>query len=84
MNSEIEQLIYGVSKDKIKSWLLDLSSFHTRHSKSKYINEVAEGLRIEFKNIGYDNNDVFFHKYVENIEGNNYKLKNVICTKKEN
>jgi Zn-dependent M28 family amino/carboxypeptidase len=84
LNSEIEQLIYSVSKDKIKSWLLNLSSFHTRHTKSKYINEVAEWLRMEFKNMGYDNKDVFFHNYIENIDGKNYELKNVICNKKGN
>lgn len=82
MDSEIEELINGVSKDNIKSWLLNLSSFHTRHTKSKYINEVAEWLRIEFKNMGYDDNDVFFHNYMEDIDGKTYKLKNVICNKK--
>ncbi|MGN6630143.1 MAG: M28 family metallopeptidase [Candidatus Nitrosocosmicus sp.] len=82
MDSEIEELINGVSKDNIKSWLLNLSSFHTRHTKSKYINEVAEWFRIEFKNMGYDENDVFFHNYTENIDGKNYELKNVICNKK--
>lgn len=81
MDSEFEQLIYSVSKDKIKSWLLNLSSFHTRHTKSKYINEVAEWLRMEFKKMGYDNNEIFFHNYNENIDGKNYELKNVICKK---
>jgi len=82
MDSEIQQIVYSVSKDRLKSWLLNLSSFHTRHTKSKYINDVAEWLRAEFKNMGYDNNDVFFHNYVENIDGKNYELKNVICNKK--
>jgi Zn-dependent M28 family amino/carboxypeptidase len=82
MDSEIEELINSVSKDNIKSWLLTLSSFHTRHTKSKYINEVAEWLRIEFKNMGYDDNDIFFHNYRENIDGKNYELKNVICNRK--
>jgi Zn-dependent M28 family amino/carboxypeptidase len=82
MDSEIEELINGVSKDNIKSWLLNLSSFHTRHTKSKYINEVAEWLKIEFKNMGYDDNNVFFHNYMENIDGKKYELKNVICNKK--
>lgn len=82
MDSKIEELINGVSKDNIKTWLLNLSSFHTRHTKSKYINEVAEWLRIEFKKMGYDDNDMFFHNYMENIDGKNYELKNVICNKK--
>ena len=82
MDSEIQQIVYSVSKDRLKSWLLNLSSFHTRHTKSKYINDVAEWLRAEFKKLGYDNNDVFFHNYVENIDGKNYELKNIICNKK--
>ena len=81
MDSDIQQKVHNVSKDKIMSWLLNLSSFHTRHSKSKYINEVAEWLRAEFKNMGYVDNDVFFHNYLENIDGKNYELRNVICTK---
>jgi Zn-dependent M28 family amino/carboxypeptidase len=82
MDSVIEQLINSVSKDKIKLWLLGLSSFHTRHTKSKYINDVAEWLKMEFKNMGYDNDDVFFHNYVGNMDGKKYELKNVICKKK--
>jgi hypothetical protein len=78
-DDEIEPLLKMVSTDTIKSWLLKLSSYHTRHSKSKYINEVADWLRGEFESMGYD--DVGFHNYTENIDGNSYDLKNVICNK---
>jgi Zn-dependent M28 family amino/carboxypeptidase len=75
----VEPILKMVSKDTIKSWLLKLSSYHTRHSKSGYINEVADWLRGEFVSMGYD--DVDFHTYTENIDGNSYDLKNVICNK---
>jgi hypothetical protein len=78
-DDEIEPLLKMVSTDAIKSWLLKLSSYHTRHSKSRYINEVADWLRGEFESMGYDN--VGFHDYTENIDGNSYDLKNVICNK---
>jgi Zn-dependent M28 family amino/carboxypeptidase len=78
-DDEIEPLLKMVSTDAIKSSLLKLSSYHTRHSKSRYINEVADWLRAEFESMGYD--DVGFHNYTENIDGNSYDLKNVICNK---
>jgi len=78
-DDEIEQLLKMVSTGAIQAWLLKLSSYHTRHSKSRYINEVADWLRGEFENMGYD--DVNFHKFTENIDGNSYELKNVICNK---
>ena len=78
-DDEIEPILKMVSTDAIKSWLLKSSSYHTRHSKSRYINEVADWLRGEFESMGYD--DVDFHNYTENIDGNRYDLKNVICNK---
>jgi Zn-dependent M28 family amino/carboxypeptidase len=79
IDDEVKLLLTEVSTDSIKSILLKLSSYHTRHSKSKHINEVAEWLKNEFINIGYD--DIFFHNYTENIDGNDYDLRNVICKK---
>lgn len=79
IDDDVEPILKMVSTDTIKSWLMNLSSYHTRHSKSRYINEVADWLRGEFVNMGYD--DVYFHTYTENIDGNSYELKNVICNK---
>lgn len=59
--------------------LIHISSYHTRHTKSKYINKVAEWLKNEFINIGYG--DVSFHEFKERIDENEYKLKNIICKK---
>ena len=79
LDNQIASLINQVSLENIKSKLMKLSSYHTRHSKSKYINEVAEWLKNEFKNIGYEN--VSFHEYKEIIDENEYNLKNIICKK---
>jgi hypothetical protein len=75
----LEPLLTQVSLDSIKASLGKLTSYYTRHSKSKYINEVAEWLNIKFKDIGYD--DVSFHNYRESIDGDSFDLKNVICRK---
>ncbi|HXT83346.1 MAG TPA: M28 family peptidase [Verrucomicrobiae bacterium] len=79
IDDEIESILKMVSTDTIKSWVLKLSSYHTRHSKSKYIHDIADWLRGEFVSMGYD--DVDFHTYTENIDGNNYNLQNVYCNK---
>ena len=80
MDDGLNVLLAEVSTDSIKSKLLKLSSYHTRHSESKFINEAAKWLRNEFKDMGYG--DVIFHNYTEKINGNDYDLKNVICNKK--
>ncbi len=80
IDDRVKALLSDVSTDSIKSKLHKLSSYHTRHTKSKYIHEVAQWLRSEFESMGY--NDLFYHKYNENIDGTDYELKNVICNKK--
>lgn len=64
-----------VSKDKIRSSINYLTTFHTRHSKSKYINDVAEWIESVLRKYGYTN--VYFHYYTEG----GYRLRNVICNK---
>jgi hypothetical protein len=79
IDDEIKSLLTKVSSDNLKSALMDISSYHTRHSKSKYINEVAKWLKNQFERMGYI--DVSFHTYRENIDGSIYELKNIICKK---
>lgn len=79
---QIKPLVNSVSTKNIKSWINDLSSFPTRHTKSKYINQAAKYLKKEFNKIGYD--DVTYHRYASKIDGSKYNLKNVICYKKGN
>jgi Zn-dependent M28 family amino/carboxypeptidase len=80
VNKIIQKIIDNVSSNNIKEKLNKLSSFHTRHSKSTIINDAAEWLLNEFKNIGYSN--AFYHTYNTNIDNKEYQLKNVICEKK--
>jgi Zn-dependent M28 family amino/carboxypeptidase len=80
VNKAIQGIIDNVSTNQIKEKLNQLSSFHTRHSKSTIINEVAEWLLNEFKSLGYSN--AFYHTFDTNIDNKKYQLKNVICEKK--
>jgi hypothetical protein len=79
VDDAIKSLLREVSSDNIRSNLITISSYHTRHTKSKMINEVAEWLKNQFKIMGYQ--DVSFHTYRENIDGDDYDLKNILCKK---
>jgi len=82
LDYQINLLVNSVSTHNIKSWIKELSSFPTRHTKSKYINSVAKYLKKEFQKLGY--NDITYQKYTEKIDGLKCNLKNVICYKKGN
>lgn len=79
VDDAIKSLLREVSSDNIRSNLITISSYHTRHTKSKYINEVAEWVKNQFKIMRYQ--DVSFHTYRENIDGDDYDLKNILCKK---
>jgi len=74
-NTFLTSLLRSVSQDNIRIWINSLSSFHSRHSKSKYLNQVAEWIKSLLVSFGYT--DVYFHNYLK--EG--YELRNVICHK---
>jgi Zn-dependent M28 family amino/carboxypeptidase len=74
----LESKLSLISTDKIHKSIVNLSSFHNRHSKSQYIDSVANWLKNELINIGYNNENINFHTYSES----GFNLKNVICTKK--
>jgi hypothetical protein len=57
----INSLISEVSSENIIEWINTLSCFHTRHTKSKLINKVAEWLKAELHNLGYTS--VQFHNF---------------------
>jgi Zn-dependent M28 family amino/carboxypeptidase len=76
----IDSQLELVSQTHIETCINRLtSSFPTRHSKSRFINQVADWLKKEFENIGHTN--VYFHNYIHSDEGKDYRLKNVICNK---
>lgn len=76
---QIDQLIKDtitlVSQNNLSQWVHDLSAFHTRHTRSIYIDQVATWLADRFKSFGYT--DILLHQY----NRNGYQLKNVVCTK---
>jgi Peptidase family M28 len=75
IDKSIESIVSSVSRKNIEKWINGLASFHTRHSKSKYIDDVANWLKEELEKISQA--EINFHSYKEG----RYKLKNVICQK---
>ena len=71
----IKSIITSVSKTNIEAWINTLASFHTRHTKSKFIDKVANWIKEELSKNGQT--DIRFHNYTES----GYDLKNVIYTK---
>jgi Zn-dependent M28 family amino/carboxypeptidase len=69
----INEIISSISIANIERWINKITLFHTRHSKSKFIDEVSFWLKYELEKNGQT--DVRFHHYTEN----GYNLKNVIC-----
>lgn len=77
VDHSIASKVSNVSKDNIEACIENLSSFHNRHSKSKYIDQVAQWLKEKLNSVGYSDNNVFYHTFVED----GHKLKNVVCHK---
>jgi len=71
----INHILSSVSERNIETWINHITSFHTRHTKSKFINQIAQWLKNELESFGYK--DVYFHNFTED----GYSLKNVICQK---
>jgi Peptidase family M28 len=76
-----EKFIYSVldqvNSTKLKNWIDDLSSFHTRHTKSDYIESVAYWLKNELQ--GVCHGETYFHNFTRIDQGISYNLKNIIC-----
>jgi hypothetical protein len=77
VDSSIASQVGLVVPINIQTWIDQLTSFHNRHSKSKFIDEVAEWIKNELLKLGYQNG-VHFHDYTES----GFQLKNVICDKR--
>ena len=76
-----EKFTYSV-KNQVNSTNLNdsinsLSSFHTRHTKSAYIEDVAYWLKNKFENVC--NGRVYFNNFTQIDKGSSYNLKNIIC-----
>ena len=70
-----------VNSTKLKERIDILSSFHTRNTKSSYIEDVAYWLKSELHNLCDDR--VFFHNYTQIDQNQTFNLKNIICSSKQ-
>jgi Zn-dependent M28 family amino/carboxypeptidase len=73
----IHSAINQVNSTKLIDWIDNLSSFHTRHTKSEYIENVAYWLKNELQRIC--NGKVYFHNFTQIDQEIGYNLKNIIC-----
>lgn len=77
---QMDQILEQVNSTKLKEYVDLLSSFHTRHTKSHYIDNVAHWLKYEFENVCKGN--IFFHNYTQSDQNKTFHLKNVLCSSK--
>jgi Zn-dependent M28 family amino/carboxypeptidase len=73
----ISSIVDQVNSTKLKKWVDDLSSFHTRHTKSEYIEKVAYWLKDEIQSVCKGR--VYFDNFTQIDQGTSYSLKNIIC-----
>ena len=74
---QIDNILEQVNSTKLKEYVELLSSFHTRHTKSHYIDNVANWLKNEYENICKGR--VLFDNYTQSDQNQTYHLKNIIC-----
>jgi len=80
-NNQIDLILEQINSTKLKEYIDILSSFHTRHTKSTHIENVALWLKSEFENIC--KGSVFYHNYTQHDQNQTYHLKNIICSNKQ-
>lgn len=71
----LASLVTRVSQTNLQQLVNNLSAFHTRHTKSTYIAQVATWLSNQFKSFGYT--DVIKFPYTRG----GFNLENIVCTK---
>jgi Zn-dependent M28 family amino/carboxypeptidase len=76
---QTDLIVDEVNSTKLKEWIDVLSSFHTRHTKSNYIENVAYWLKNELQNL-CEGGRVFFHNYTQSDQNQTFNLKNIICS----
>jgi hypothetical protein len=79
---QTDLILDQVNSTKLKKWIDILSSFHTRHTKSDYIEKVAYWLKSELENL-CEGDRVFFHNYTQSDQNQTFNLKNIICSSKQ-
>ena len=73
----IYSIIDKANFTKLIYWIDNLSSFHTRHTKSEYIENAAYWLKNELESVCKGR--VYFHNFTQTDQGTSYNLKNIIC-----
>jgi hypothetical protein len=76
---KIHSAVDLVNSTKLKNWVGNLSSFHTRHTESEFIESVAYWLKNELQSTCGDG--VYFHNFTQIDKETSYNLKNIICNK---
>jgi hypothetical protein len=77
LKKHTDLILEQVNSTKLKEWINTLSSFHTRHTKSDHIENVAYWLKNELETLC--ENRVFFHNFTQIDENQTFHLKNIIC-----
>jgi hypothetical protein len=78
---QTDLILDQVNSTKLKEWIDILSSFHTRNTKSKYIEDVAYWLKSELQNLC--DGRVFFHNFTQIDQNQTFNLNNIICSSKQ-
>jgi Zn-dependent M28 family amino/carboxypeptidase len=73
----VHLILDKVNSTILKNWIDNLTSFQTRHTKSGYIEDVANWLKNELQSVC--NGRVYFHNFTQSDQGKGYSLKNIIC-----
>jgi Zn-dependent M28 family amino/carboxypeptidase len=78
---QTDLILDEINSTKLKEWIDVLSSFHTRHTKSNYIENVAHWLKNELQNSCEGR--IYFHNYTQSDQNQTFNLKNIICSSKQ-
>ena len=76
----MQSILEEVSTENLKQYLNRLSDFHTRHSKSRLLNDAGEWIMNELQSFGYT--DTFYHSFKSTIDNEEFELRNIVCEKK--
>ena len=81
VKKQTELILEQVNSTKLKEWINNLSSFHTRHTKSDHIENVAYWIKNELETLC--ENRVFFQNFTQRDDNQTFQLKNIICSLKD-
>jgi hypothetical protein len=81
IKKQTDLILEQVNSSKLKEWINILSSFHTRHTKSDHIENVAYWIKNELETLC--ENRVFFQNFTQRDDNHTFHLKNIICSLKD-